>query len=152
MVLGAEDIERKTSSETDTREVAAALAPSLRAGDVVALEGPLGAGKTVFVRGVCEALEVPSSAGVSSPSFALVHIYEGGALPVAHVDLYRLGDVDELEGVGFRDLLGGDFVVLIEWPERFDEVMAQATHHVVIDDLGPSERKIRVKLRREVTV
>ena len=128
--------------EADTRRVAAAIAAALAPGDVVALEGPLGAGKTVFVRAVAEALAVPSSAGVSSPSYTLVNLYDGGRLALAHLDLYRLGDGDELEAIGFRDLLDGARALLVEWPERAAEVAEVATIWVRLDDLGPSARSL----------
>jgi tRNA threonylcarbamoyl adenosine modification protein YjeE len=131
-----------TASEDDTRRVAAALSAALVGGDVVALEGTLGAGKTVFVRAVAEALGVPRSAGVSSPSYTLVNLYDGGRLPLAHLDLYRLGDDDELEAIGFRDLLDGHRALLVEWPERSREVAEVASIWVRLDDLGPSRRML----------
>ena len=83
--------------EADTREIAFCLRDLLGPGDVLALSGPLGAGKTVFVRGMTDALEVPATDGVCSPSYALINLYENGQVPVAHLDLYRLADGDELE-------------------------------------------------------
>ncbi|PIE20223.1 MAG: tRNA (adenosine(37)-N6)-threonylcarbamoyltransferase complex ATPase subunit type 1 TsaE [Proteobacteria bacterium] len=134
----------ESRGEADTRAVAAALAQALQPGDLVALQGPLGAGKTVFVRGLAEALEIPREAGVSSPSYALVNLYEGGRHPVAHLDLYRLGDEDELEALGFRDLLDDARVVLVEWPEHAPVVCEIATFILVIEDLGPSRRRLRL--------
>lgn len=133
-----------SGSEEETRLVAAALAEALAPGDVVALEGTLGAGKTVFVRGITDALGVPAAAGVSSPSYALVNLYDGGRLPLAHLDLYRLGDDDELEGIGFRDLLDGERALLVEWPERSYEVREVATIWVRLDDRGPTRRMLVV--------
>lgn len=102
-------------TETDMARAGAALAAVLRAGDVVALSGELGAGKTTLARGVLQALghegEVPS------PSFALVQPYDALALPVTHADLYRLEEPEELEELGLDDaLIGG--ALLVEWPER----------------------------------
>ncbi len=134
-----------TGSEAATHAVAAAVAAHLVCGDVVALEGTLGAGKTVFVRGVCEALGVPASDGVSSPTYALVNLYPGGRHPIAHLDLYRVTAGDELEALGFRDLLDGESIVLVEWPERAAEVMELATVRVLIEDLGPSDRVLRIE-------
>lgn len=98
--------------------VGAALASLLRAGDVVALCGPLGAGKTTLVRGVLSALghygEVPS------PTFAIVQPYETTNPPIAHADLYRLEDSSELEELGLDDQLL-DGALLVEWPERAGE-------------------------------
>ena len=129
-------------SEAETAAVAKALASALVAGDVVALEGPVGAGKTVFVRGVCQALGVPREAGVSSPTFALVHVYAGGRLPVAHLDLYRLGGEDELEALGFRDLVAGERLVVVEWAELVAAVGEVATFRLVFEDRAPETRRI----------
>lgn len=134
----------ESGSEADTRSVAARVASRLYPGHLVALIGDLGAGKTVFVRGLCEALDVPREDGVSSPTYALVNVYPGGALPIAHVDLYRVAEVDELEGLGFRDLLAGEHVVVVEWPERAPEILELADVVVTIEDHGPRERVLFV--------
>lgn len=133
-----------TGSEAETRRVAAAFAAILDSDDVVTLAGEVGAGKTVFVRAVCEALEVPREAGVSSPTYALVNLYEGGRIPLAHLDLYRLGDEDELEGLGFRDLLADARAILIEWPERAPSLGELASVGIRIEDLGPERRRIAI--------
>lgn len=92
----------------------------LRPGDVVLLSGDLGAGKTVFSRGVARGLGVTGA--VASPTFALLNCYSG-RLPLHHFDLYRLSGADEFEDAGLADALGGAAVSLIEWPERCPEVM-----------------------------
>lgn len=102
-----------------TLRLARRLASALRVGDVVFLEGPLGAGKTFFVRGVCRALGVPSRLPIQSPTFALVNEHEG-RVPIVHADLYRLGDASELEELGLRELFA-DGVALVEWGERFGD-------------------------------
>ena len=131
--------------EADTRALAFGLSELLGPGDVVALTGPLGAGKTVFVRGLTDALRVPASAGVCSPSYALVNLYEGGRLPIAHLDLYRLADADELEGIGFRDLLDGGYLVLVEWAERVAEALGAATVQIAFVDEGPELRRVTLR-------
>jgi len=142
----AELIEREVSVEDEagTRAAAGALAALLVPGDVVAFEGPLGAGKTFFIRALAEALGVPPEVGVASPSYALVHLYDGGRLGLAHLDLYRLGGEDELEAIGFRDLIEGDRAVLVEWPERAPSLREIATFWVQLADLGPTRRRIAI--------
>jgi len=107
---------RLTRSAAATRAVGARLGRLLRPGDVVALEGDLGTGKTQLVRGACAGARVPAEQ-VSSPSFAIVATYLG-RLPVHHADLYRIADEDELYGTGFGDLVGGDGALLVEWADR----------------------------------
>jgi len=105
-----------TSSARGTRSLGARLGRLLAPGDVVALVGDLGAGKTQLVRGACAGAGVPE-AEVSSPSFAIVATY-GGRIPVHHADLYRIADEDELYGTGFGDLVGGEGALLVEWADR----------------------------------
>ncbi|MGC1481202.1 MAG: tRNA (adenosine(37)-N6)-threonylcarbamoyltransferase complex ATPase subunit type 1 TsaE [Chthoniobacterales bacterium] len=94
---------------------------TIHAGAVVSLEGPLGAGKTHFAKGVVAGLG--GEGEVSSPTFTLVHEYGGGRLPVAHFDFYRLEEVGDLLHLGFDDYLDGIGVVLIEWGDRFPDVL-----------------------------
>ena len=103
-------------SESETEALGAVLAKDLRPGDVVALTGDLGAGKTAFVRGLARGLSLDPGQ-VSSPTFALVHEYRGGRLPLFHVDLYRLSGA-EAEDLGLDELGVADGVLAIEWPER----------------------------------
>ncbi len=107
---------RVSRSAAATRALGRRLGALLRPGDVVALEGDLGAGKTELVRGACAGARVPLEE-VSSPSFAIVATYRG-RLPVHHADLYRIADEDELYGTGFGDLVGGEGALLVEWADR----------------------------------
>ena len=108
--------EAVSDSETATEALAAALAATLSAGDVVLLSGTLGAGKTAFVRGMAQGLGADPE-DVSSPTFAIVHEYRGGRLPLFHVDLYRLTPVDTSD-LGLHEMGVGEGVLAIEWPER----------------------------------
>lgn len=109
-----------------TRDAARRLGESLEgAADralVVALTGPLGAGKTAFVQGLAEGLGIDPSL-VASPTFVIASEYEGAGLRLAHVDLYRVESVAELEAAGFLDLLEPDTVVAVEWADRFPEAL-----------------------------
>lgn len=93
-------------------------------GDVFCLTGDLGAGKTLLSRGVAEALGV-SSEYVTSPTFAIMNVYQGTELEVRHFDLYRLNRPEELEDIGFDEYAGGDGVTLIEWAELFSEQLPE---------------------------
>jgi len=105
-----------TNSEDETLAVGRDLAANLSAGDVVLLYGDLGAGKTVFVRGLAEGLGIAASE-VSSPTFTLVQEYRGGRLPLVHVDLYRLNDPREIYDLGLDEIADGG-VLSIEWAEK----------------------------------
>lgn len=101
------------SSADDTRGVAEAIAPLLRAGDVVSLAGEMGAGKTFFVQGLARALGI--SEPVTSPTFNLVHTYTGAKFPLHHADLYRLERTGELADLGLDELAALGGVVVVEW-------------------------------------
>lgn len=113
----------------DTRRLGRRLGQLLAPGDLIVLEGDLGAGKTFLSRAVARGLGVPPQVRVASPTFALVHELEG-RLPLLHVDLYRLSDPSELEELGIFERLGRDAAALIEWGGRF------------ADDLGPDRLEI----------
>ncbi len=101
------------------------IAATLRRGDVLALCGELGAGKTHFVKGVAAALGAGTA--VTSPTFTLIHEYPGGRLPVYHFDFYRLEDEDEALKIGLDEYLDGDGVCLIEWAEKFPALLPPHT-------------------------
>jgi tRNA threonylcarbamoyladenosine biosynthesis protein TsaE len=110
-----------TSSARATHALGARLGRLLAPGDVVALVGDLGAGKTQLVRGACAGAGVRESE-VSSPSFAIVATY-AGRIPVHHADLYRIADEDDLYGTGFGDLVGGEGALLVEWADRIPSAL-----------------------------
>ena len=119
----------------------AQLATQLRAGDLVALEGPLGAGKTTFARGLIRALTSPDEE-VPSPTFTLVQSYPGERLTVAHFDLYRLKSAGEAEEVGLWEALEED-AVLVEWPERLGDALPRDRLTIAID-FSPAGRTVRL--------
>jgi tRNA threonylcarbamoyladenosine biosynthesis protein TsaE len=137
-------VETHTStSELQTRAVAAALASRLRPGDVLLLHGDLGTGKTAFVRGLAAGLGMDPDE-VTSPTFTLVHEYRGGRLPIVHVDLYRLGGTD-LDEIGLDEGLAHAGVVAIEWAERLACAGTDAIR-VQITDRGGDRRDIVISV------
>lgn len=105
-------------------DLAAALAAELRPGDVVFLQGELGAGKTTLTQYLARALGVGAEQYVASPSFALLHEYSG-RLPVYHMDLYRLGDEEDVEAAGLTEFLEQQGVAIVEWPDRLGTLVPQ---------------------------
>ncbi|MBX5442864.1 MAG: tRNA (adenosine(37)-N6)-threonylcarbamoyltransferase complex ATPase subunit type 1 TsaE [Solirubrobacteraceae bacterium] len=107
----------ESAGAPETEAVAAEVAARLRPGDVVLLSGDVGAGKTTFVRGAVRALGHPGR--VTSPTFTIVNRYEGGRVPVSHLDLYRLGEhgLDAEDPALLADELGPDRIAFVEWPE-----------------------------------
>ena len=106
-----------THSQAETIAVGEALGAELEAGDVLVLTGDLGAGKTQLTKGIAAALGCEGD--VTSPTFTIEMVYEGGRLPLYHFDLYRLDDAEQLEDIGLYDVLGGDGACVIEWGEQF---------------------------------
>lgn len=113
---------RRLANEAETCACAAQVAKTLKPGDVVALEGALGAGKSVFARALMRALGVKDQA-IPSPTFALIQTYEGEGCRVAHMDWYRLEHVEEIEALGVRDYFAPPWITIIEWPERAPELV-----------------------------
>ena len=130
-----------STSETETRAIAAQLANGLQPGAVILLSGDLGAGKTAFVRGIAEGLGVNPDE-VTSPTFPLVHEYRGGRLPLIHADLDRLDSAD-LDGIGLATDLAASAVVAVEWAERLSRTLAGSTR-VAIKDQGGDARLITI--------
>jgi tRNA threonylcarbamoyladenosine biosynthesis protein TsaE len=124
----------------ETLELGRALAAELRPGDVLALAGDLGAGKTHFTKGLAEGLGV--EADVTSPTFTLVHEYPGGRLPLVHIDLYRLEEPTEVLGIGLDDYLSGDGVTVIEWADKFEALMPPDVHWIRFQVLEGDDREI----------
>ena len=110
-------------------------------GDVFCLTGDLGAGKTLLSRGVAEALGV-SSEDVTSPTFAIMNVYQGTELEVRHFDLYRLNRPEELEDIGFDEYAGGDGVTLIEWAELFSEQLPEEYLQITLRLDGAGRRAV----------
>jgi tRNA threonylcarbamoyladenosine biosynthesis protein TsaE len=129
----------RTEAEDETRAVGRRLADGLRGGERLGLSGELGAGKTCFVRGVAEGLGI-AAAQVRSPSFTLVAPYEGGRLPLYHIDLFRLVP-SELDRLALREYLYGDGVAAIEWFEKLGEPLEDFLE-ISLTFVGPNSRRL----------
>ena len=133
-------------SEGETTALAKKLAPALRPGDVLVLQGELGAGKTEFVRGLAEALEINTDS-VNSPSYTFVNEYPGPR-PLYHFDLYRLGDPTELYEIGWDDYLSRDGLIAVEWGEKAGELLPAQYYMLKFRILSKTEREISISLVR----
>ena len=121
----------------------AKLAAELKAGDVLLLQGDLGAGKTCLVAGLAEGLG--AKAEVSSPTFTLINEYKGGRLPLYHMDLYRLEAQAEIEGLGLDEYFDGPGVCALEWPERLGALAPAGAMRLRFERLSEDSRRIRVE-------
>ncbi|MDP9284107.1 MAG: tRNA (adenosine(37)-N6)-threonylcarbamoyltransferase complex ATPase subunit type 1 TsaE [Actinomycetota bacterium] len=133
-------MELTTASPEETEALAGRLAARLRAGDVVAVSGELGAGKTTFVRGAARALGVAEP--VSSPTYTLGHRYEAPT-PVAHLDLYRVAGLDAEEWGDLEPYFDGT-VAFVEWPEHGGGWLPHARATVTLDHVDESHRRVRI--------
>ena len=131
----------QTESEMQTQEVAFEFAKKININDIILLNGEMGAGKTAFVRGLCEYFSVFET---SSPTFNIVNEYQGD-IKILHFDLYRLFDVDELYEIGFEDYLNEQAIILIEWPECAREMLNKPYYEVTIDKSGENSREINIE-------
>jgi tRNA threonylcarbamoyladenosine biosynthesis protein TsaE len=134
--------ELTTISPEETEAAGARLAATLKSGDVVALTGELGAGKTVFVQGLARALGVGTAA--TSPTFVLVNEYRG-RVPVHHVDAYRTTSLAELMDLGIEEMMDGDGITVIEWAERVEPLLPARAVRVRIAGVGDEPRTIVVE-------
>jgi len=125
----------ETNTERETYELGYEMGERSRAGQVYTLVGELGVGKTVFTKGLAAGLGITEP--VSSPTFTIVQIYEEGRLPFYHFDVYRIGDVEEMEEIGYEDYLYGEGVSLIEWADLIREILPEHYTEIKIEkDLG----------------
>jgi tRNA threonylcarbamoyladenosine biosynthesis protein TsaE len=132
-----------SESVEQTETIAADLARRFLGGEVVALEGDLGAGKTQFVRGLLRGLN-GDPRSVSSPTFVLLNIYKSGRLALYHLDAYRISGSDDFEAIGFTELLEQAGVVAVEWPQRVQSLLPPKTWQVRIVAIDESRRQIEI--------
>ncbi len=119
----------------------ASWAPALKGGEVFALHGVIGAGKTQLVKGLAKGLDYFGE--VTSPTFTLINEYRGGRLPIYHIDLYRISSESEAVSVGVEEYLPSSGVTVIEWPDRITGLLPAHTQHWMLEVVSLSERVIR---------
>ncbi len=136
----------ETNSEKETRELGFRLAREAKPGNVYTLTGDLGVGKTVFTKGFAEGLGITEP--VSSPTFTIVQQYDSGRLPFYHFDVYRIGDVEEMDEVGYEDCFYGEGVTMIEWAQLVQEILPSHRIKILIEkdlEQGFDYRRITIE-------
>ena len=121
----------ESNSEKETWEIGNRIAQQCEAGTIVLLHGDLGVGKTVFTKGFAAGLGVEEP--VNSPTFTIVQQYDSGRIPLYHFDVYRIGDISEMDEIGYEDCFYGEGVCLIEWADLIRELLPEHTGRIVIE-------------------
>ena len=135
----------ETYSPEETHALGKRLGAEAKPGDVYTLVGDLGVGKTVFTQGIAEGLGITEP--VSSPTFTIVQVYEEGRMPFYHFDVYRIGDIEEMDEIGYEDYFYGSGVTMIEWANLIEEILPQDYQEVQIEkdlEKGFDYRKVEV--------
>ena len=130
----------------DTFTIGKKLAETVRPGEIYTLNGDLGVGKTVFTKGLAAGLWIKEP--VTSPTFTILQEYESGRLPLYHFDVYRIGDPEEMDEIGYEDYFYGHGICLIEWAELIEELIPEEAIAVYIEkdlDKGLDYRRIRIE-------
>ena len=136
----------ETNSAKETFLLGEKLGRQAAAGQIYTLNGDLGVGKTVFTQGVAAGLGIAEP--VNSPTFTIIQEYEGGRLPFYHFDVYRIGDIEEIEEIGYDDYFFGEGVCLIEWAELIEELLPENIISITIEknpEKGFDYRKITIE-------
>jgi tRNA threonylcarbamoyladenosine biosynthesis protein TsaE len=132
-----------THSPKETRGLGIKIGRLCRPGDVIALDGDLGAGKTCLIQGLAEGLGVLKESYVRSPTFTILNIHQG-RIPLYHFDLYRISDIDELEEIGYREYIYGDGVSALEWASNVEEAIPSECLRIDIKRVSESEREVEI--------
>ena len=138
-------MEFESNSYEETQKFAEKFSKTLKAGDVLCMYGDLGVGKTAFVQGLAKGLGIDEP--ITSPTFTIVNEYSG-RLPLYHFDVYRIGDISEMDEVGYEDCFYGEGVTLIEWSNMIEEILPEHVKTVTIEknlEKGFDYRKITVE-------
>lgn len=121
----------ETFSAAETHVLGKKIGETAKPGDVYTLVGDLGVGKTVFTQGIADGLGITEP--VSSPTFTIVQVYEEGRMPFYHFDVYRIGDIEEMEEIGYDDYFFGEGICLIEWAELIEEILPENRISITIE-------------------
>lgn len=135
----------ETSNARETFELGEKIGKNAQPGEVYTLVGDLGVGKTVFTQGLAKGLGI--SEPISSPTFTIVQVYEEGRLPFYHFDVYRIGDIEEMDEIGYEDYVYGNGVSLIEWADLIEEILPEKRSEITIEknlEKGFDYRKITI--------
>lgn len=136
----------ETAGPKETFEAGRQLGLSAKAGDIYTLTGDLGVGKTVFTQGIAKGLGIQEQ--VNSPTFTIIQIYDSGRLPFYHFDVYRIGDIEEMDEIGYEDCFYGEGVCIVEWAELISELIPSNAKKVTIEknlEKGFDYRKIMIE-------
>ncbi len=137
--------EYQTRSAEETIALGRTLAPELKGMHLVLLQGDLGTGKTTLVKGIAEGLSAAEQQDVTSPTYTLIHEYNGPEITVYHIDLYRVEKRRELDTLGVEELLTEEnSLLLVEWGEKFAQLVSAADGTIAITRVNDQERKIKV--------
>lgn len=139
----------ETRSAEETYALGVRLGKKAKKGQVYTLVGDLGVGKTVFTQGMAAGLSIEEP--ISSPTFTIVQVYDEGRLPFYHFDVYRIGDISEMDEIGFEDYVYGDGVSLIEWANLIEEILPEERTEIVIEkdlERGFEFRRITIEERK----
>ncbi len=132
-----------SKSAEETREIGKIIGEQLGAGDILALTGELGSGKTCITQGVARGIQVPDEYRITSPTFTLINEYPGRVM-LYHMDMYRLTGPEDLADMGYEDYFYGDGLVVIEWAEKISDILPADNLYVSMRYLDESSREIRI--------
>lgn len=136
----------ETWSPEETFAAGKKLGTEAKAGEIYTLNGDLGVGKTVFTQGVAEGLEINEP--VNSPTFTIVQVYEEGRIPFYHFDVYRIGDIEEMDEIGYEDYFYGEGLCIIEWAELIQDIIPEYAKKITIEkdlEKGFDYRRITIE-------
>ena len=135
----------ETRSAKETYQLGVEIGKKASKGQVYTMVGDLGVGKTLFTQGMANGLEIAEP--INSPTFTIVQVYDEGRLPFYHFDVYRIGDISEMDEIGFEDYIYGDGVALIEWANLIEEILPENCTQITIEkdlEQGFDYRKITI--------